>query len=62
MSNKTKLYENLKNEAVYIAHWQDLRHSLIRKREKNKGTSYNNNSISEKEQKYHSWSGGDKFG
>lgn len=26
MSKKTKLYENLKNEAVRIPHWQDLRH------------------------------------
>lgn len=47
MSNETKLYENLKKEAVYIAHWQDLRHSLIRKREKNKlGTSYKKKSKS----------------
>lgn len=52
MSNMTKLYENLKNKAVRVTHWQDLRHSLIRKREKNKlGTSYKNNSSSEKEQK-----------
>lgn len=64
MSNKTKLYENLKNETIHIAYWQDLRHSLIRKREKNKvGTSYKNNSSSEKEQKYHGQTGGDnKFG
>lgn len=49
MSNMTKLYENLKNEAVCIAHWQHLWHSLIRKREKNKlGTSYKNNSSLEK--------------
>lgn len=24
MSNNTKLYENLKNEAVYIVHWKIL--------------------------------------
>lgn len=47
MSNKTKLYENLKNEAVCIAHWQDLRHTLVRKRGKNKlGTSYKKKSKS----------------
>lgn len=49
MTNKTKLYESLKNETVHIAHWQDLRHSLIRKREKNKVcTGYKNNSSSER--------------
>lgn len=47
MSNKTKLYGNLKNEAVCIAHWQDLRHTLVRKRGKNKlGTSYKKKSKS----------------